>query len=188
MPTRWWPSSSQRLLGLVDPDDGAPVVDAVIRRAEVASQDPLRGSGAPSCSRSVATSVIELSDTVAASSVLTDHRDRPWGYHHQDGVFIGAGPAFVDGSLPRALGIVDVLPTAFTVAELPVPDGSRRARSQHEILTVDERGRRTGLREGVAEPDAPGARILLPVLGGGREADRGVAPRAGLHRVGRATR
>jgi hypothetical protein len=80
---------------------------------------------------------IELSDTVAATSVLTDHRDRPWGYHHQDGIFIGAGPAFIAGSLPHPLDIVDILPTAFAIAGLSVPAGLD-GHAAHEILSVDE--------------------------------------------------
>jgi hypothetical protein len=69
--------------------------------------------------------------------VLTDHRDRPWGYHHQDGIFIGAGPAFIEGTLPRDLEIVDVLPTAFTVAGLSVPPGLD-GHVAHEVLTIGE--------------------------------------------------
>jgi predicted AlkP superfamily phosphohydrolase/phosphomutase len=143
----------ERLLGLVDPDDGAPVVDAVIRRAEVATGPFV--ARAPHLFPICRDQRIELSDTLAASSVLTDHRDRPWGYHHQDGVFIGAGPAFVDGSLPRALEIVDVLPTAFTVAGLPVPDGLD-GRVPAEILTVEAQ-KAHGPSEGVAERTTEGA-------------------------------
>jgi predicted AlkP superfamily phosphohydrolase/phosphomutase len=126
---------TQRLLELVDPDDGKPVVDSVIPRADV-----IAGPFAPRAPHLFPVcrdQRIELSDTVAASSVLTDHRDRPWGYHHQDGIFIGAGPAFIDGTLPRALDIVDVLPTAFTVAELSVPAGLDGS-AAHDILTIDE--------------------------------------------------
>lgn len=126
---------TQRLLELVDPDDGKPVVDSVIPRADVIA-GPF-APRAPHLFPLCRDQRIELSDTVAASSVLTDHRDRPWGYHHQDGIFIGAGPAFIGGMLPRALEIVDVLPTAFTVAGLSVPSGLD-GHSAHDILYVDE--------------------------------------------------
>ena len=66
----------ERLFGLVDPDDGAPVVDAVIRRAEVASGPFV--ARAPHLFPVCRDQRVELSDTLAASSVLTDHRDRPW--------------------------------------------------------------------------------------------------------------
>lgn len=125
---------TRRLLELVDPDDGRPVVDAVVPRAE-AIEGPF-AARAPHLFPVCRDQRIELSDTLAASSVLTDHRDRPWGYHHQDGIFIGAGPAFIDGALPRALEIVDVLPTAFTVAGLSVPAGLD-GNAAHEILTIE---------------------------------------------------
>lgn len=125
---------TRRLLELVDPDDGRPVVDAVVPRAE-AIEGPF-AARAPHLFPVCRDQRIELSDTLAASSVLTDHRDRPWGYHHQDGIFIGAGPAFIDGALPRALEIVDVLPTAFTVAGLSVPAGLD-GNAAHAILTIE---------------------------------------------------
>jgi len=125
---------TRRLLELVDPDDGRPVVDAVVPRDE-AIEGPF-AARAPHLFPVCRDQRIELSDTLAASSVLTDHRDRPWGYHHQDGIFIGAGPAFIDGALPRALEIVDVLPTAFTVAGLSVPAGLD-GNAAHEILTIE---------------------------------------------------
>jgi predicted AlkP superfamily phosphohydrolase/phosphomutase len=125
---------TQRLLELTDPADGKPVVDAVVPRADVIS-GPF-AARAPHLFPVCRDQRIELSDTVAASSILTDHRDRPWGYHHQDGIFVGAGPAFIDGALPRALEIVDILPTAFTVAGLPVP-GGLDGQPAHEVLNID---------------------------------------------------
>ena len=125
---------TQRLLALTDPADGKPVVDAVVPRGDVIS-GPF-APRAPHLFPVCRDQRIELSDTVAAASILTDHRDRPWGYHHQDGIFVGAGPAFTGDTLPRALEIVDILPTAFTVAGLPVPadlDGQPAL----EILNID---------------------------------------------------
>jgi predicted AlkP superfamily phosphohydrolase/phosphomutase len=127
---------TDRLLHLVDPADGAPVVDAVVRREEVAVGP--YAARAPHLFPVCRDQRFELSDTLAATSVLTDHRDRPWGYHHQDGIFIGAGPAFVAGSLPGPLEIVDVLPTAFAVAGLEVPAGLD-GRVPHEVVSVAAR-------------------------------------------------
>jgi predicted AlkP superfamily phosphohydrolase/phosphomutase len=140
---------TERLLGFVDPNDGAPVVDRVIPRAE-AAQGPF-ASRAPHLFPICRDQRYELSDTLAATSPLTDHRDRPWGYHHQEGVFIGAGPSFVPGSLPRPLQIVDVLPTAFRAAGLAVPDGLD-GRVAEEILTGASRDAVRGVVVG-AEPD-----------------------------------
>jgi predicted AlkP superfamily phosphohydrolase/phosphomutase len=140
---------TERLLGFVDPNDGAPVVDRVIPRAE-AAQGPF-ASRAPHLFPICRDQRYELSDTLAATSPLTDHRDRPWGYHHQEGVFIGAGPSFVPGSLPQPLQIVDVLPTAFRAAGLAVPDGLD-GRVAEEILTGASRDAVRGVVVG-AEPD-----------------------------------
>ena len=110
-----------RLSAYVDPDDGAPIVDRALRRSEVV-HGPFIGR-APHLFLICRDHRYELSDTVAATSPLTDRRDRPWGCHHADGVFVGAGPSFGPGTLPSGMDIVDVLPTAFHVFGLPIPEG-----------------------------------------------------------------
>ena len=109
----------ERLHSLVDPDDGKPVVDRVVRRAEVIHGP--HTARAPHLFPFCRDQRYELSDTLAATGVLSDHRDRPWGYHHIDGVFIAAGPNVVRGRLSDPLEIVDVLPTMFHLAGLKVP-------------------------------------------------------------------
>lgn len=148
---------TERLLGFVDPADGRPVVDAVIRR-EQAAVGPY-AARAPHLFPICRDQRFELSDTLAASSVLTDHRDRPWGYHHQDGVFVGAGPAFTAGSLPAPLEIVDVLPTAFAVAGLEVPAGLD-GRVAREVLSLGEEEVRTAA--GSTTSDAAPTTELYP--------------------------
>jgi predicted AlkP superfamily phosphohydrolase/phosphomutase len=110
----------ERLAELVDPDDGLQVVDRTERRADVLWGDHARR--APRLFPFCRDQRYELSDTVAAGSPLTDHRDRPWGYHHIDGIFVAAGPDIATGAREE-LRIVDVLPTVFHVAGLPVPSG-----------------------------------------------------------------
>jgi hypothetical protein len=99
---------------------------------------------------------IELSDTVAASSVLTDHRDRPWGYHHQDGSSRGRLRSSTNASArPRYRRC---LAHGSRVAVLSVGlDGN----AAHDI-PIDEPAAAT--RDG-----RPSTRwlALLPVLGGG---------------------
>jgi predicted AlkP superfamily phosphohydrolase/phosphomutase len=112
---------ADRLRELVDPDDGKPMVDTVVERSEVIHGP--HAARAPHLFPFCRDQRYELSDTLAAASVLTDHRDRPWGYHHLDGIFIAAGPAFISGSLPEPLEIVDVLPTVFHAAGLSIPEG-----------------------------------------------------------------
>jgi predicted AlkP superfamily phosphohydrolase/phosphomutase len=111
----------ERLQELVDPADGKPVVDEVVRR-EQAMHGPFT-QRAPHLFPFFRGQRYELSDTLAASSPITDHRDRPWGYHHNDGVFIAAGPGVSPGPFAAGLDIVDVLPTAFHLGGLAVPVG-----------------------------------------------------------------
>lgn len=110
-----------RLMELRDPADGLPVVDTVVRRDDV-----IHGPHAPRAPHLFPfcrDQRYELSDTLAARAVITDHRDRPWGYHHSDGIFVAAGPGVAAGLLAEGLDVVDVLPTALHLAGLAVPEG-----------------------------------------------------------------
>lgn len=111
----------ERFEELRDPADGLPVTDRVFRRDEVATGAHARR--APHLFPLLRDQRYELSDTLAASGPFTDHRDRPWGYHHVDGVFIAAGPGVARRSLPAGLDIVDVLPTSLHLGGVPVPEG-----------------------------------------------------------------
>jgi predicted AlkP superfamily phosphohydrolase/phosphomutase len=110
----------ERLTALIDPGDGRPVVDDIQIREEV-FHGPFVAR-APDLFPICRDQRYELSDTIAASGVFTDHRDRPWGYHHTNGVFIARGPSFRHGT-GEPLDIVDVLPTALAAAGYPVPAG-----------------------------------------------------------------
>ena len=111
----------ERLTELRDPDDGEPVVDEIVRREDAISGP--YSTRAPHLFPFCRDQFYELSDTVAAASPFTDHRDRPWGYHHKDGIFVGAGPGLSQGVSKAGMDIVDVVPLAFHLAGLPVPDG-----------------------------------------------------------------
>lgn len=123
---------TERLLELTDPDDGKPVVDHVARRADVL-HGPLEAR-APHLFPFCRDQRYELSDTLAATSPFTDHRNRPWGYHHKDGILVAAGPSIASSGNAAAIQIVDILPTAFHLAGLPVPKGLD-GRVAAEILT-----------------------------------------------------
>ncbi len=125
---------TERFSDLVDPSDGQPITTRIVLRAEVI-HGPHAGR-APHLFLMCRDQRYELSDTLAATGPLTDHRDRPWGYHHSDGIFIAAGPAVRPGQLSSGLDIVDVLPTTFHLASLPVPrdlDG----RVVEEVLSAE---------------------------------------------------
>ncbi len=102
-------------------DDGEDMTDQVVRRSEVI-HGPHAGR-APNLFPVCRDQRYELSDTLAAAGPVTDHRNRPWGYHHSDGVFIAAGPGTRTGPLDASLDIVDVLPTTFRLAGLRIPTG-----------------------------------------------------------------
>jgi predicted AlkP superfamily phosphohydrolase/phosphomutase len=127
----------ERLMAMVDPQDGAPITDRVVRRSEV-----IRGpfeKRAPDLFPLFRDQRFEISDTLAATSAITDHRDRPWGYHHIDGVFIAAGPGVrVAGAWQASpeLDVVDVFPTVLHLSGLPVPEGLD-GRVATEILSGD---------------------------------------------------
>jgi predicted AlkP superfamily phosphohydrolase/phosphomutase len=110
-----------RLSELKDPADGKHVVDTVVRRAD-AIHGPHAGR-APHLFPFCRDQRYELSDSLLASAPFTDHRDRPWGYHHKDGILVAAGPGVAEGEVEAGLDIVDVLPTIFHLAGLPVPAG-----------------------------------------------------------------
>jgi len=111
----------ERLLELRDPSDGEPVVDRVVTREEAVAGP--HSKRAPHLFPFCRDQRYELSDTLAASSILTDHRDRPWGYHHEDGVFVGSGPGLLKGSFSAGLDIVDVMPIALHLMGQPIPEG-----------------------------------------------------------------
>jgi predicted AlkP superfamily phosphohydrolase/phosphomutase len=111
----------ERFYDLTDPDDGLPVTDRVYRRDEVVSGP--HAARAPHLFPLFRDQRYELSDTLAAAGPFTDHRDRPWGYHHMDGVFVAAGPGVDAIKVPGGLEIVDVLPTALHLGGVPVPEG-----------------------------------------------------------------
>jgi predicted AlkP superfamily phosphohydrolase/phosphomutase len=112
---------TERLLAFRDPHDGKPAVDRVIRRGEVITGP--HAARAPNLFPLCRDQRYELSDTLAARGPVTDHRDRPWGYHHVDGVFLAAGPDVEPGWHSEGLDIVDVLPTVMHLAGLAVPSG-----------------------------------------------------------------
>ena len=112
---------TQRLMGLVDPDDGDSVVDDVVRREDAISGP--HATRAPHLFPFCRDQRYELSDTMAATSPFTDHRDRPWGYHHKDGILVAAGPGIRATPYDEGLDIVDVAPLVFHLAGLPVPEG-----------------------------------------------------------------
>ena len=122
----------ERLHELKDPDDGQPVVDEVVRREDTISGP--HTTRAPHLFPFCRDQHYELSDTIAATSVFTDHRDRPWGYHHKDGILVAAGQGVNAGSYEAGLDIVDVMPLAFHLAGLPVPEGLD-GKVAHDILT-----------------------------------------------------
>ena len=109
---------SERLLGLVDPDDGRPVVDRVWRREEV-MWGP-QAERAPDLFPVCRAYSYELSDGIYSPAVLDDVRALPRGFHHMDGIFALSGPGIEARAGARA-SIYDIAPTALYLAGLRVP-------------------------------------------------------------------
>ncbi|HVF54431.1 MAG TPA: alkaline phosphatase family protein [Actinomycetota bacterium] len=145
-----------RLTSLIDPDDGKPVVDKVLRR-EDAIEGP-EASGAPDLYPVCRAYSYELSDGLYSPSILDDYTSLPRGFHHMDGIFGIAGPGITPESGATA-HLYDMAPTALYLAGLKVPrmDGAVLARYLPEELL--ER------RPVVVDED-----MSLPLAGAGAEA------------------
>jgi predicted AlkP superfamily phosphohydrolase/phosphomutase len=143
---------SDRLHSLTDPSDGQPTVDRVFRRDEV-----IRGPyerRAPDLFPLLRDQRYELSDTLAADAIFTDHRDRPWGYHHLDGIFVAAGPNFGSGTCDSGMDIVDVLPTVFSAAGYKVPAGLD-GRAVSDVLTAPTTAEAPAIEPRIEEEASP---------------------------------
>jgi predicted AlkP superfamily phosphohydrolase/phosphomutase len=108
----------ERFAGLVDPDDGKPVVDRVYRREEVV-EGP-EAAGAPDLFPVCRAYSYELSDGLYSPSILDDYRALPRGFHHMDGIFGIAGPG-VRARADAVASLYDIAPTALYLAGLKVP-------------------------------------------------------------------
>jgi predicted AlkP superfamily phosphohydrolase/phosphomutase len=142
---------SNRLHSLTDPSDGQPTVDRVVRREEV-----IRGPyerRAPDLFPLLRDQRYELSDTLAADAIFTDHRDRPWGYHHLDGIFVAAGPNFGRGTHDDGIDIVDVLPTVFSAGGYKVPAGLD-GRAVSDVLTAPTAAQAPAIEPRIEEEEA----------------------------------
>jgi predicted AlkP superfamily phosphohydrolase/phosphomutase len=148
-----------RLMDQVDPTDNQPLVDTVVKR-DAAITGPF-AARAPHLFPFCRDQRYELSDTLAAESAVTDHRDRPWGYHHKDGVFVAAGPGLRVGPFAEGLDIVDVLPTALHLAGLPVPD-SLDGRVVTEVLDPETAARQVVSNQTIRLPEAESAYPFSP--------------------------
>ena len=111
---------ADRLLELVDPDDGRPVVDRVWRREEVVWGP--QAERAPDLFPVCRDYSYELSDGIYSPEVLDDVRELPRGFHHMDGMFALSGPGIDSRGGARA-SIYDIAPTALYLAGLKVPSG-----------------------------------------------------------------
>jgi predicted AlkP superfamily phosphohydrolase/phosphomutase len=105
----------ERFSTVVDPDDGEPIVDRILRREEVMS-GPEAG-GAPDLFPICRAYSYELSDGLYSASPLTDYRELPRGFHHMDGIFGISGPE-IDARSGLRASLYDIAPTALFLAGL----------------------------------------------------------------------
>jgi predicted AlkP superfamily phosphohydrolase/phosphomutase len=109
----------ERFSGLVDPDDGKPVLDHIYKREDVVHGP--QAQWAPDLFPVCRHYSYELSDGLFSPGVLTDYRDLPRGFHHMDGVFGVAGPG-VEPADDLTASLYDIAPTALHLAGCPLPD------------------------------------------------------------------
>jgi predicted AlkP superfamily phosphohydrolase/phosphomutase len=110
----------ERFSSLVDPDDGAPVVDRILKREEV--MDGPQAVHAPDLFPICRAYSYELSDGLYSPGIFDDYRSLPRGFHHMDGIFGIAGPGVTPASGLRA-HLYDIAPTALYLAGCTLPDG-----------------------------------------------------------------
>ena len=112
----------ERFRGLVDPDDGKPVVDRIYKREEVVHGS--QAVHAPDLFPVCREYSYELSDGLYSPAILDDYRALPRGFHHMDGIFGIAGPGVYPGKGAEA-HLYDIAPTALYLAgcKLPEMDG-----------------------------------------------------------------
>ncbi|MFN2490530.1 MAG: alkaline phosphatase family protein [Actinomycetota bacterium] len=117
----------ERLEAMIDPDDGRPVVDRVLRREEVVHGP--QAEHAPDLYPVCREYSYELSDGLVSPQVLDDLRSLPRGFHHLDGIFGIATPG-IEARPGQRASILDIAPTALYLAGLDVPDSF-----EGEVLT-----------------------------------------------------
>ena len=112
----------ERFSALVDPDDGKPVVDKILKREDVLHGD--QAVHAPDLFPVCRAYSYELSDGLYSPAILDDYRSLPRGFHHMDGIFGIAGPGVYPGNGAEA-HLYDIAPTALYLAgcKLPEMDG-----------------------------------------------------------------
>ena len=98
------------------PTTGGPLVERVWRREE-AFPGP-HGPLAPDLTLSLWDGGLV---SILASDATTRRRPEPVGVHRPEGVFVGVGPAFVEGRRLEAMSLLDVAPLATHLLGLPVP-------------------------------------------------------------------
>jgi len=145
----------ERFSGMIDPDDGKPVLDRIYKREEVV--DGPEAEHAPDLFPVCRGYSYELSDGLFSPGVLTDYRDSPRGFHHMDGIFGLAGPGIEARSGAHAR-LYDIAPTALYLADCALPE------MDGEVLTEFLPPGVTAARE---RRIAPGP---LPLAGEGAEA------------------
>ena len=158
------------------PETGRPLVDRIIL-GEEAAHGPYARYG-PDLHL-----VMDGYRCIAFPLFATDHRlitrqiRGDSGCHRSEGVFIGYGPPFRPGAVPRAPQITDLAPTILHLAGLPVPDDmdgrvleetfDPAYRSAHpvRIHPTDQGGPPSGEVEALSDEDAAEVEARLRALG-----------------------
>jgi predicted AlkP superfamily phosphohydrolase/phosphomutase len=124
---------------LTDPATGKPLVDRIIPREE-AAHGPYADQGADLHLILDGYKTIAFPLFATEGRVLTPQIRGDSGCHRLHGVFIGNGPAFVNGATVPNARIIDLAPTILHILNVPVPE-DMDGRVLIEALTPELRGK-----------------------------------------------
>jgi predicted AlkP superfamily phosphohydrolase/phosphomutase len=126
---------------LREPAGGQPLVDRIIPREETA-HGPYADQGADLHLILDGYKTIAFPLFATEGRVLTPQIRGDSGCHRLHGIFIGSGPAFINGAAANDARIIDLAPTILHILNVPVPE-DMDGRVLSEVLTPELRARAT---------------------------------------------
>ncbi|MBI1322397.1 phosphodiesterase [bacterium] len=110
-----------RLLALKNPETGEPLVEKVLRKEDL-YEGPLSDMGPD-----LTVVLKDWNYRTIGLHEFTTHKTicpsfGPTGDHRMEGILVGIGPAFEQGTSPQNASLLDIAPTILHLLGIPVPD------------------------------------------------------------------